>query len=325
MLILFILTLAFLISGCPSSQQTAQPSATMLPASDGLENSYRWTRLHESGPWPKSYNFQLFSMKDSLWVFHPGGNWYSTDDGFTWHRSPLANVIRNMAFLDYIPFGSGLFGLGRLEGNIERFDWKPHIYFTDFYQPRWDTLSKQSTLPARYFYHPFEFHGKLWILGGEYQDRTYNDLWSSENGVDWNRVKESVEPSPRANSQIVNLHDTLYLLNHDVWWSTDAIHWKKITDAIVAGQEIFGYQALVWDDQIWLLGCNRNGRFNSEILVSKNGKDWNAWQAPWSPRGGVAAVVHHDKIFMTGGKYGGTPDHVEFRYDNDLWVLEKQN
>jgi hypothetical protein len=41
-------------------------------------------------------------------------------------------------------------------------------------------------------------------------------------------------------------------------------------------------------------------------------------------RGGIAATVHNNKIYMTGGKYGGTPNHPDFRYDNDVWTLEKK-
>jgi hypothetical protein len=28
---------------------------------------------------------------------------------------------------------------------------------------------------------------------------------------------------------------------------------------------------------------------------------------------------------MTGGKYGGTPNHPDFQYDNDVWVLKKSD
>jgi hypothetical protein len=40
---------------------------------------------------------------------------------------------------------------------------------------------------------------------------------------------------------------------------------------------------------------------------------------------GVAACVFNDKIFMTGGKYGGTgiEGQTEFVYSNDVWSLEK--
>lgn len=89
----------------------------------------------------------------------------------------------------------------------------------------------------------------------------------------------------RDDSQFAILNNKVYLLNNDVWSSADAIHWIKETNEIVSGENIFGYAAVVYDNKIWLLGCNRKGKFKSEILVSSDGKTWAAQNAPWSPRG----------------------------------------
>ena len=104
----------------------------------------------------------------------------------------------------------------------------------------------------------------------------------------------------------------------------DGLNWQKVSDEIVKGEQIFGYSAQVFDNKIWLLGCNRNGQFSSQVLFSSDGKNWLTLTAPWLPRGGIAATVHNKKIYMTGGKYGGTPNHPDFRYDNDVWTLEKK-
>lgn len=92
---------------------------------------------------------------------------------------------------------------------------------------------------------------------------------------------------------------------------------------IVKGVSLFGYKSVVFDDKIFLIGCTRNKQFTSKTLWSEDGKNWHEMDAPWSPRGGVAATVFKNKIYMTGGKYGGTPDNPNFIYSNDVWVLEK--
>jgi hypothetical protein len=61
----------------------------------------------------------------------------------------------------------------------------------------------------------------------------------------------------------VQLNKKLFLLDNDVWSSTDGLTWTKETSEILKSQSIFGYSAVVFDEQIWLLGCNRNGRFSS--------------------------------------------------------------
>lgn len=293
--------------------------------SDQKQNSegpYQWTRVVESASWKKSYNFQMLTVRDTLWTFHPDGNWYSVN-GKDWTKSSLPNAIHNLAFLDYVAFNNSVLGLGHFEGNIERFTFKNEIYRTTDFK-KWLTLSKSSNLPPRFFYHPFVFDNKLWIIGGEDKTTQYADIWNSPDGVAWTRQKENASFGKRSSSQVVLFKNKLFLLNNDVWSSSDALTWKLETNEIVPGENIFGYTAVVFDNRIWLLGCNRNGQFSSQVLVSENGKDWSGMEAPWSPRGGIAATVYKGKIVMTGGKYGGTPTQPEFIYSNDVWTLERK-
>lgn len=285
------------------------------------DTSYIWTKLVDSANWKKNYNFQMFSIKDTLWTFHPDGNWFSTD-GKNWKKSTLTNSIYNLAFLDYVQFKGSVYGLGYFKGNIEQFEFKPEIYKTTDFK-KWITISKASNLPKRFFYHPFVFENKIWIIGGEDKNTKYSDIWNSEDGINWTKQKENLPFGKRSGSQIVTLKNTLYLLDNDVWSSIDGLNWQKITDEIVINEKIFGYSAQVFDNKIWLIGCNRNGQFSSQVLFSSDGKNWHTQTAPWLPRGGIAATVHKNKIYITGGKYGGTPNHPDFRYDNDIWKLEK--
>lgn len=285
------------------------------------DSSYIWTKVLDHADWKESYNFQLISLNNLLYAFHPDGTWQS-EDGKNWLKLALPNAINNHAFLDYVIFNGAVYGMGYFKGNIENFEFKPEIYKTTDLK-KWTLLSEKSNLPKRFFYHPFVFENKIWILGGEDQHTKYSDIWNSEDGVQWIKQKQNLPFGKRSESQIVQLNNILYLLNNDVWSSTDGLNWKKIADEIVSGEQIFGYTAQVFDNKIWLIGCNRNGQFTSQVLFSTDGINWHDHRAPWLPRGGIAATVHNNKIYMTGGKYGGTPNHPEFRYDNDVWALEK--
>ena len=265
----------------------------------------------------------MFSLRDTLWTFHPDGNWFSTD-GVSWTKSSLPNAIYNLAFLDYILFNDVMYGLGHFEGNIEHFSLRPEIYYSGNMK-HWDSIGSNSNLPQRFFYHPFVFDNKIWLIGGEDKNMKYADIWNSGDAIQWTKQKDNADVARKGGSLVVTLKGKLYLLNNEVWSSTDGLNWQKETDEIVKGQEIFGYSAQVMDDKIWLLGCNRNGQFTSQVLVSADGKHWEGMDAPWSPRGGIAATVHKGKIYMTGGKYGGTRDMPDFRYSNDVWVLEKHS
>ncbi len=317
----FIPLLISILVSC-SNQTNKNTSTEVDKPVFKADTSYVWTKVLDIADWRKNYNFQMFSNRDTLWTFHPDGNWFSTN-GINWTKSELPNSIYNLAFLDYVQFNETVFGLGHFEGNIEQFTFKPEIYKTvDF--KNWITISKQSNLPKRFFYHPFVFENKIWIVGGEDNQTKYSDIWNSSDGINWTKQKENLPFGKRSGSQIVLLNDKLYLLDNDVWSSSDGLIWLKVTDEIVKGEQIFGYSAQVFDNKIWLLGCNRNGQFSSQVLFSSDGKNWQSQNAPWLPRGGIAATVYKNKIYMTGGKYGGTPDHPNFRYDNDIWMLEKK-
>lgn len=317
----FLLIVITVFAACSNQANNNASTLVDKPLIES-DTSYVWTKLLDSAGWRKNYNFQMFSNRDTLWTFHPDGNWFSTN-GVNWAKSQLPNSIYNLAFLDYVQFYESVLGLGHFEGNIEQFTFKPEIYKTTDFK-NWVTISSKSNLPKRFFYHPFVFDNKIWIIGGEDKDTKYSDIWNSPDGISWTKQKENLPFGKRSGSQIVLLNGILYLLDNDVWSSSDALNWKKVTDEIVKGEQIFGYSAQVFDDKIWLLGCNRNGQFSSQVLFSSDGKNWQTQNAPWLPRGGIAATVYKNKIFMTGGKYGGTPNHPNFRYDNDVWMLEKK-
>ncbi|MCE2997867.1 MAG: hypothetical protein ACK5RG_18660 [Cyclobacteriaceae bacterium] len=314
---------ALLVLACAQPRPSSTSSEPIASDTTKATARYTWTSLRDSAEWKKNYNFQMFNVRDTLWVFHPDGTWHSID-GVNWRKSALPNAINNLAFLDYIPFQNAIYGLGYFQGNIEQFTYQPKIFRTTNLKT-WVVLSEKSNLPARFFYHPFVFQNKLWIIGGEDKTKKYNDIWNSVDGIQWVKQKENLPFGERSGSQVVQLKDKLFLLDNDVWSSTDGLNWQQETTELVKGETIFGYAAVVMDEKIWLLGCNRNGQFSSQVLVSDDGKNWRGEDAPWSPRGGVAAAVYHEKIFMTGGKYGGTPNHPDFRYSNDVWALQKSS
>jgi hypothetical protein len=112
--------LFFFLISC-FNQKDTQKIPEIKDAEMKTAASYVWTKLLDSADWKKSYNFQMFSNRDTLWTFHPDGNWFSTN-GINWIKSKLPNPIYNLAFLDYIQFKDAIYGLGHFEGNIENSD-----------------------------------------------------------------------------------------------------------------------------------------------------------------------------------------------------------
>jgi len=288
-----------------------------------MRSQYVWTQLTADAGYAKSYNYQLFSDGKNIRAFHQDAMWVSTD-GKSWRKTALTNIIHGQAFLDYITFNGSIYALGTFEGNIERYSQTTQIARTVDYAA-WEILARSSALPKRFFYHPFVFRDKMWIIGGEDSSGTYDDAWTSSDALHWTKTADNLPFGKRAGQHFVVFKDSLYMLDYDVWVSADGVHWRLLTPKIAEGN-IYGYSVEVFDDRIWLIGCNRSGSFRSEVMTSSDGVAWAPQRAPWSPRGGVASCVFKNQIIMTGGKYGGPgiAGQTEFVYSNDVWALKKK-
>ncbi len=286
------------------------------------KDTYVWTQLNGSAPYSKSYNYQLFADDQRILAFHPSGVWASTD-GRIWQKTPLSNIVKNQAFLDYVSFNGYVYGLGTFEGNIERYTQTSQIARTSDFKT-WEIVASESNLPKRFFYHPFVFRGKLWIIGGGDGTSQFDDAWVSSDALHWTKVADNLPFGKRSGNRFVVFKDKLYMLDHDAWVSPDGIRWTLLTAQIA--EDIFGYSVEVFHDKLWLIGCSRSGRFQSEVLYSTDGITWIPERAPWSPRGAAATCVFKDQIIMTGGKYGGPgiAGKTEFVYSNDVWSLKRQ-
>ncbi len=313
----------FAIIGFRKSPQLPKPSNEEITRFKN-GSGYSWTRLTKSAAFDKSYNFQLFANDSLLWAFHPKGNYY-TKDGRDWIKSDLGNSILNLAFMDYIVYKDAVYGLGQFEGNIEHYTINSTITRSRDFK-HWDTLAKTSQLPRRFFYHPVVFRDKIWIFGGaDSADHNLDDAWTSTDAVHWQKVAEHLPFGPGAGQQFVVFNGKLFRLDNDVWVSTDGLRWEKLTDHITPDVKLFGFTAVVFDGKIWLIGCNRNGQFASQVYNSDDGINWKEQTAPWTPRGGMAAAVFNNKVYVTGGKYGGLKNgQTEFVYSNDVWLMEKE-
>lgn len=301
----------------------SSPESSLPEQNSSAKSSYVWTQLTSNAEFSKSYNYQMFADEDRIRVFHPSGVWESAD-GKSWRQTQLTNIVKNQAFLDYVEFKGAVYALGTFEGNIERFTQTSQIARTmDF--KSWEILVAESNLPKRFFYHPFVFQDKIWIIGGGDPAGIYADAWVSSDAVRWTKVADNLPFGKEGGKRFVVFKNKLYMLRHDVWVSSDGLQWTMLTPNI-AEDDIFGYSVEVFDGKMWLIGCSRSGRFRSEVLSSSDGITWTEERAPWSPRGAVATCIFRNQLIMTGGKYGGPgiAGQTEFVYSNDVWAMRKR-
>jgi hypothetical protein len=311
------LLLAMTCAAC----QGARASADVL---------YRWEELTPAAAFPPAYNFPVFVARDGRFVgLHPEGA-YESRDGIVWTASMLPASGLNSAYLSYVEHAGAVFALGRHQGNYENFILDPIIQRTsDFIT--WDQIGRSATLPSLIFYAAASFAGSIWIIGGHDGRAESAAIWRSADGLAWERVVDAAPFGPRCRVNVVVFDGRLWMLGGglldgdirgDVWSSPDGINWTKEADA-VSDPLPTGFTAVAFDGRLWLLGANRGGGFASSSLVSRDGRSWEAADAPWSPRGGIGAWVHEGSLYITGGKYSrpGSGGDLEFIYSNDVWRM----
>ncbi len=293
---------------------------------------YAWRPIADSAAFPGAYNFPVFAVGNAMWAFHPQGNWSSTD-GRRWVRSLLPHSGLNSGYQKYVALHDAVYALGTMTGNYLDLHLTSRIARTRDFRT-WDVVAPTSNLPARVFYGAVTFHDRVWLLGG-FDGRTYyHDVWSSADAVHWTRVTADAGWSARNVDLAVVFHDKLWIIGggvidgqrepnpnakREAWSSSDGVHWTKAPDR--AGPA-WGGTPVVFDNQLWLVGANRNSTFAPASLVTADGTTWREESAPWSPRGAPAVWVFRDTLFMAGGKYSvmeqGTP---RFIYRNDVWQM----
>lgn len=285
---------------------------------------YIWRNVTANAGYPTGYNYPVFVIGDKMFALNDGG-WFSPD-GKNWTKSGLPKSGLNPAFQKFVQFGDAVYALGTMEGNSEKMTLSSRITRTRDGKT-WEILAEKSNLPERVFYGSAVFKNKIWIFGGMFDGREFDDVWNSADGVNWRKVGGQMPWKARQNPKIVVFKDKLFLIGDtDVWSSPDGTNWTLET-AKMASNPVFisGYSAAVFDDKIWLVGINRNGTFQSGVLYSADGKNWREMNAPWSPRGAVAVWVFGNKLFMTGGKSSYVENgETKFVYSNDVWTMSRK-
>lgn len=113
-------------------------------------------------------------------------------------------------------------------------------------------------------------NGRIWILGGGTYDTPktpkrnfYNDVWSSENGVDWTLHTAHAPWHPRQYHDVAVWDNRLWVMEgyhenggnrNDVWYSENGVDWQELKDTPWKARHAAGL--IVHNGNLWLLGGN---------------------------------------------------------------------
>ena len=173
------------------------------------------------------------------------------------------------------------------------------------------------------------FDNKLWVFGGAYSNTSYNDAWSSPDGITWTN-HGNMAWSPRESARVVLLNGVLYLIGgmdlgttpvtyfNEVWQSTDGIVWVKISDNIWDIGGVAGHSASIINNKIVLLGGQYYDGAEyitiNKIVVSADGIIWTEIDSDLPNQSNHGVIVEGDYIYTVGGLLSVDPVNLNFQY-----------
>lgn len=200
----------------------------------------------------------------------------------------------------------------------------------------WSRVNPSGEVPwgPRAFHHTLVVGDRIWIMGGQTmpqfapaEDRFYDDLWNTVDGIRWEKVVPR-KPSWPARGFIggsVVFGNRMWILGggtydtprfpkrtfyNDVWSSADGVNWEcHLEQAPWPPRQM--HEVAVFDDRMWVLeGWNRKNR--KDVWYSADGIDWHELpNTPWTERHAASVFVHQNALWMVAGN----------NMQSDVWKL----
>ena len=239
-------------------------------------NGKTWNKVVAEAPWKYSDLAMTVTFQDRMWML---GGWYngrleghgatsevwSSADGAQWDLVADKAGWSPRIAAGVVEFKGRMWVLGGSE----------NYYFGDNSSLKNDVWSsadgkdwKQETAnapwSARSYLQAVVHSGKIWVMGGgnyvpEYHAK--NDVWFSEDGVNWEQATDNAPWSPRLWFSAVSYRDHMWVIGGwsnnpsrnwgDVWYSKDGKSWKQLKSNTV-WKERHEHSAYVFQDKIWV-------------------------------------------------------------------------
>ncbi len=239
-----------------------------------------WKLVTDAAPWKHSDLPMSLAFKNKMWMM---GGWYngrlpdhsasnavwSSSDGVDWEQTAEDAGWSPRLAAATVEFQGKMWILGGTEDYYfgDEQSVKNDVWFSDDGR-HWKQATAHAEWAPRAYHQAAVLNGKIYVFGGgnywpEKLYRTYNDVWSSSDGIHWTQETAAAPWPPRLWFSSVVYRDRIWVLggwsNHpsrnwgDVWYSKDGKQWTQLKSA-VTWKERHEHSAYVFQDKIWIAG-----------------------------------------------------------------------
>jgi hypothetical protein len=247
------------------------------------------------------------------------GDVWSSSDGTAWTRTnPDAFPAR--LFHAAVSFKDRMWVIGGMGGSSSD-------TFNDVWSSAdgtsWKLENAHAPFHDRYGLSCLVFNGRMWVIGGGYYDETednsvfFNDVWSSDDGINWIKEKDHAAFNARADALAAVFNNKMWIIGgtydgssmdaiyKDIWSSADGKNWTLVTADPAFGDR-YSASAVVHDNKLWIIagtGSSYGGLYRNDIWYSIDGYNWQEAtnSAEFEARAGHDSVEFDNRLWVIGG------------------------
>ena len=256
-----------------------------------------WNLVTKSAPWIHSDLPMSFVFKDKMWMM---GGWYngrleghsasnqvwSSTDGVNWEQETKNAAWSPRLAAAVVEFKGKMWLLGGTENYYfgDESSLKNDVWYsTD--GKKWNLATADAGWEPRAYHQAAVLNGRMYVFGGgnyvpDY--KAYNDVWSSEDGIHWEKVTGAAPWHERLWFSSVVYRDRIWVLGgwsnnpstnwQDVWYTKDGREWTQYKSD-VTWKERHEHSAFIFQDKIWVAG-GMNPPLVNDVWSLHLPKDW---------------------------------------------------
>ncbi|MEX0679619.1 MAG: hypothetical protein WD063_21295 [Pirellulales bacterium] len=237
-----------------------------------------WKRVTAEAPWKHSDLSMSLVFDKRMWLL---GGWYngrmpgheaghevwSSTDGAHWEQATSGASWSARIAAAAVVFNGKMWILGGTEDYYfgDEKSLKNDVW-SSADGKHWTLQCEHAPWAPRAYHQAVVLEGQIYLFGGgnyvpKYETRA--DVWSSADGVHWEKVSDEVPWHPRLWFSAVVYRDRMWILGGwsnnpsqnwgDVWYSKDGKTWKQLVSKVI-WKERHEHSAVVWRDKIWVAG-----------------------------------------------------------------------
>jgi dihydrofolate reductase len=226
-----------------------------------------WTTATDSAKFSARSGHQSVVFDEKMWLIGgTDGNYlndvWNSSDGKTWELVTNNPEFKARRSHQLVVFDEKMWVIGGYEGEYLSDVWSSEDGVT------WDKKTDSAQFSGREDFASVVFDDgegeKMWVIGGSVGiGNNVNDVWSSEDGVTWDKKTDSAQFSGRWKFESVVFDNKMWVfggderstVNDEVWSSTNGITWtERATGSSTKFTGRHSHSSVVFRDEVWVIG-----------------------------------------------------------------------